>query len=167
VNKITEEEEEARAQQRAVAPLMNKWIKIWSSSDLVFRKSRIKSPLRSQNVFRGRTWSVLATVVTESSQIPPPFPVTSFTIHPLKSPYRSTIMTHSLMICPRRKRNEIISKRQCSTWVALRPVQGVLPTVPDLETEETQPHAPSGSKLPSVGATRKKKYYTWVWLIKH
>jgi hypothetical protein len=38
------------------------------------------------------------------------------------------------------------------------PVQGVLPTVPDQETEETQPCAPkSGCKLPSVGATRKGK----------
>jgi hypothetical protein len=38
------------------------------------------------------------------------------------------------------------------------PVQGVLPTVPDQETTETQPYAPkSGSKLPSLGATRKKK----------
>jgi hypothetical protein len=41
------------------------------------------------------------------------------------------------------------------------PVQGVLPAVPDQETEETQPYAPkSGSKLPSVGATRKKKIHT-------
>jgi hypothetical protein len=37
------------------------------------------------------------------------------------------------------------------------PVQGVLPTVPDQETEETALCSKSGCKFPSVGATRKKK----------
>jgi hypothetical protein len=53
------------------------------------------------------------------------------------------------------------------------PVQGVLPSVPDQETEETQPYAPKTGASSSVGATRKKEKksswgvgWDWVHLVR-
>jgi hypothetical protein len=37
------------------------------------------------------------------------------------------------------------------------PVQGVLPTVPDKETEETQPYAPKREQAPKYGSKEGEK----------
>jgi hypothetical protein len=37
------------------------------------------------------------------------------------------------------------------------PVQGVLPTVPDQETEETQPYAPKREQTPKCGSNEEEK----------
>jgi hypothetical protein len=47
-----------------------------------------------------------------------------------------------------------ISRDLATSW---SPVQGVLPSVPDQETGKSALYSKSGSKLPSVGTTRKNK----------
>jgi hypothetical protein len=45
------------------------------------------------------------------------------------------------------------------------PTQGVLPTVPDQETEETQPYAPKREKAPKCGSNEEEKKYTSITAI--
>jgi hypothetical protein len=41
------------------------------------------------------------------------------------------------------------------------PVQGVLPTVPDQETEETQPYPPKREQAPKCGSNEEEKKFLW------
>jgi hypothetical protein len=45
------------------------------------------------------------------------------------------------------------------------PIQGVLPTAPDQETEETQPYAPKWEQAPKCGSNKeeKKLYSRGAW----
>jgi hypothetical protein len=44
------------------------------------------------------------------------------------------------------------------------PVQGVLPTVPDQETEETQPYAPKREQAPKCGSNEEGKKNLWTYM---
>jgi hypothetical protein len=43
------------------------------------------------------------------------------------------------------------------------PVQGVLPTVLDQETEETQPYAPKQEQAPKCGSNEEEKKTNILW----